>query len=329
MAGKKIRQLTDIGINITLDDYVAVLDVSEANPSEKNKRVKINNFADLINNAVYPFQTYEGIAGEAITARKVLMMTDGQLFLFDPTDVNNYGLCVGLSRNAAATGDTVLFAHFGIYKSTPFTNIVPNAIYFSNSDGVLTTVTPAEGVYQEVGFGVASDTIFLRIGQPRLVSEMDGDLSFDGEQPVKYVPEEGYIPGGSTLKEVFTNMFWPYLNATITLNSFPLQIVGSSYAPSVVGVITPKDDTITQRRVLIDGVSVNNPAGNNVNYAAPSFTVAFGNNKLYQIEADVSNDGSPITVESPERTVEGIYPYLWGSSDDPNLTGGALYTNLN
>lgn len=151
--------------------------------------------------------------------------------------------------------------------------------------------------------------------------------ALNGNRPIKALPSIGQVPGGTTAGQVINNIYWPFLPATISLNAFPLQEVGSTYAPVVVGTITPRDETsITDRRVLEDDLAIHSLSTNNVNYTAPAFTVAFGNNKKYRIAADVGGDGTPGVVLSPERTVEGIYPYLYGASDNPDLTGSGLYS---
>ncbi len=159
--------------------------------------------------------------------------------------------------------------------------------------------------------------------------QVGGNGEFNGARAIKSIPIAGFTPGGTTLGEWIENAFYPFLQATISLNTFPLQEVGVSYAPVVVGTITLRDETIVNaRRVMQDGVSINNPAGNSINYTAPAFTILVGDNKTYRIEADVDNNGNPATKQSPSRKVEGVFPYLIGSSTDPALTGAALYNAL-
>src|SRR5690606_24725721 len=90
-------------------------------------------------------------------------------YTFDPTDVSHYGLLVGFLINKGITGKST-YVTSGIYQSE-FLSLTPNAIYYSDSAGNLTTVTPAEGIYQEVGFAVSTDKIFINLGQPSLLTE--------------------------------------------------------------------------------------------------------------------------------------------------------------
>lgn len=157
---------------------------------------------------------------------------------------------------------------------------------------------------------------------------------FDGNRPIKAIPSVGDIPGGKTPGEVIENMFYGFIKATISLNAIPLQEVGATHSVRLRGSITPNDeDVINDQRVSVMKageepviIPIND---NNLDYTITGpDAVALGINYRYKFLADVGGNGSPHILESVERVSEGIFPYLWGASDNPDLEGLALYNTL-
>src|SRR5690606_20874763 len=155
--------LTDIGTDLSFNDIFEVLDVSESNPSQKNKRVSAANLRTLLANNPSQQEMQQGAAGESILAPRLLVMVGDSLYNFDPTNTDHYNKVVGISIAPGNINTVIDYVKYGVWKTSLLTNITPNAIYYANSDGILTTVTPAEGIFQEVGFGMDVDTLFVRI----------------------------------------------------------------------------------------------------------------------------------------------------------------------
>lgn len=166
--------------------------------------------------------------------------------------------------------------------------------------------------------------------------QKSGDLKFNGERPIKSVPSVGDVPGGKTIVEVVENIFWRFIKATISLNPIPLQEVGAAHAVRLIGKITKNDETfIGNIRVSIqyyDSIPVWDHLSDSVldlDYIPTgSLSVVPGVNYKYKYLADVGGNGSPYMLESVERASEGVFPYLYGASDNPDLSGLDLYNTL-
>ena len=163
-------------------------------------------------------------------------------------------------------------------------------------------------------------------------STSSGSTAFDWSRAIKALPFVGQVPGGTTIAEGLENIYYPFIEATISMNSFSLQEVGLSYSPNIIGTITLNDETVVTDRRVIDvtggNTTLNNPAGNSINYTAPSIIIVSGTTNQYKIEADVGNNGSPTTIESPTRAVSGVYPFFHGMNSTAGMTGSTLYGAL-
>lgn len=158
---------------------------------------------------------------------------------------------------------------------------------------------------------------------------------FDGNRPIKAIPSVGDVPGGKTPGEALDRMFWGFVQSTISLNSIALQEVGTIHTVRLVGKITPNDEeSINDQRVSILKQGESSPVIDYRNVNDLDYTIAgtnpveFGINYRYRFLADVGGNGSPYVLTSPERVSEGIFPYLYGPSDNPDLSGLAMYNGL-
>lgn len=157
------------------------------------------------------------------------------------------------------------------------------------------------------------------------------DSTFDGTVAIKAVPSVGDIPGGSTVTEFLTNLFYPFIPASLSMSSFSTQEVGSDINPTISGTLTLNDeDTVTERRVIdVTGgnSTLDNPTSNNISFTISSpVTVTSGSFQSYRIEADVDNNGSPTTL-SASRSITGVYPFLYGM-ESSDLNNSNFYTTL-
>jgi hypothetical protein len=153
-----------------------------------------------------------------------------------------------------------------------------------------------------------------------------GDVSFDWDRPIKALPQIGVNYGGDKIQEGLEAMYFPFLSASVSLNGFGLAEVGDDFAPQIIGSLTLNDETlVSNRKVFVGGVDSDIFLTNSINQAAP---VNITTNETYQLQADVDNNGSPITITSPIRTQTFIYPFLHGMSSDSNLVQGNIYTSL-
>lgn len=103
------------------------------------------------------------IAGEAISAGRVVTLTPTGAFYFDGDDVSQYGLAVGVSANAAALGGNVTVGLIGplLLVGIGFT---PGNHFWAGTNGTLLTAPPATGMAVPVGYAIDSDTINIQVG---------------------------------------------------------------------------------------------------------------------------------------------------------------------
>jgi len=151
-------------------------------------------------------------------------------------------------------------------------------------------------------------------------------LYFNGNRTVKRSGLPAVNVGTSTVKTFLEEYFFPFIPATLSLNDFSLQEVGTHPTMQLIGALTLNDETVVNTRtVLVGGVASDTFATNVINQAAPA---AITTNTTYQLKANVANNGSATDIYSTLRTATFVYPFLYGTSASGSLSGSALYTGL-
>lgn len=78
---------------------------------------------------------------------------------------SNISRAVGLTTNAATTGDYLNIQTSGLISEISWNWIPEKAIYFL-SDGTLTQTVPISGTLLQIGFAVSSTEMFIKLGTP-------------------------------------------------------------------------------------------------------------------------------------------------------------------
>jgi len=139
-----------------------------------------------------------------------------------------------------------------------------------------------------------------------------GSSSFDWNRQITGLPSIGQTPGGTTTNEGLEAIFYPFVPATLSLNSFSDQEEGTQVTPTLIGTLTPNQETIINTRIVqVGGIDTDTFATNNINQPAPSAITA---NTTYRLKSNVDNNGSPIDIFSPNREVEFVFPWFYGTS---------------
>ncbi|MBX9669379.1 MAG: hypothetical protein K2X93_17270 [Candidatus Obscuribacterales bacterium] len=99
-----------------------------------------------------------GTAGETISAHKVLVLVDGELFHADPTDIAHIGLIVGVSVSAANIGEEVRYLQAGELTGGSFAE---GERYYVGLAGALSTTPLAVGAVWRKFIGVSKSTTVL------------------------------------------------------------------------------------------------------------------------------------------------------------------------
>jgi len=141
-----------------------------------------------------------------------------------------------------------------------------------------------------------------------------GDNFFDWNRPITGLPSIGQTPGGLTTAEGLNAIFYPFVEATLSLNSFSKQEEGAQFFPKLRGLLTPNQETIINSRIVqVDGVDADTFSSNTINQSAPTFITA---DTTYRLKSNVRNNGSPIDIFSPARTVDFVFPFFYGTSNE-------------
>jgi len=152
-----------------------------------------------------------------------------------------------------------------------------------------------------------------------------GDNFFDWNRPMTGLPSIGQTPGGLTTAEGLNAIFYPFVEATLSLNSISKQEEGTQFTPQLIGSLTPNQETIINSRIVqVNGVDADTFSSNAINQPAPTVITA---DTTYRLKANVGNNGSPIDIESPLRNVDFVFPFFYGISKQ--AVRADVFTNTN
>lgn len=134
-----------------------------------NSTYKTYNFWDgsevVVLPAVFDTGCMQCEAGEDLLSFNVVMVKNGQLFKFDPTDTDNYNRAVGITKTSALTGEMVSYKYHG--KMTIAGSFADGKQLFSNASGILTDTPPAPAtIYHEIAEAMGGSEIHVRLNQP-------------------------------------------------------------------------------------------------------------------------------------------------------------------
>lgn len=102
-------------------------------------------------------------AGENIISYFFIRVSGGTAFVYRPIE-QYYNQVIGVSLNSANTGE-IIKIHINGLLNVPF-SVTINQTYYVSDTGQFTTTVPTTGIYQEVGYGVSNNKIFLNFKQP-------------------------------------------------------------------------------------------------------------------------------------------------------------------
>lgn len=103
------------------------------------------------------------IAGEDITSFKAVILSNGQAFIYNSSNIGEYNKVAGIAYTSALQGSLISILLSGILTvSFPVTN---GAVYYATNTGALTTTPNTVGLHQEIGIGISSTEINIDIKQ--------------------------------------------------------------------------------------------------------------------------------------------------------------------
>jgi len=100
-------------------------------------------------------------AGEALSAGRVVVITGGSAFYFQPTNPAHKGMAVGITTTSASTvGASVSIQLSGSVTDGSLPSLT-NAQYWVGANGVVQTTPPSTGIAQKAGIGLGAHTLLI------------------------------------------------------------------------------------------------------------------------------------------------------------------------
>ncbi len=112
-------------------------------------------------------QAIQRLAGQNLSSGRAVVLEGNLAYYFDPLDSAHIGRLVGVTLNAALTGDTVNIQIAGEVTDAAFA-FTADAPVFVGAAGVLTSATPTAGIIQPIGVAVAANKVVLHVITPFL-----------------------------------------------------------------------------------------------------------------------------------------------------------------
>lgn len=153
-------------------------------------------------------------------------------------------------------------------------------------------------------------------------------IPYNGNRLIKRSPYTTLNVGGTTLSSFIENFFFPFIPATVNISSAgtTLYETGSTQNFSITSTVTANDETSFGSASILRNSIVWNITGSP---APTSFTftdTGISSSYSYVTYVQTDNNGSPTVINSSTKAASFIFPYLWGMSTTPGLSGNALYT---
>lgn len=126
---------------------------------------------NLIQNVVLEESKAETIAvvrtaGEDLSGHRVVILENNQVKYFDPNNEAHYDLVFGVTNQAAISGDPIEVILSGRIQNGSFASGV---VYFAGLNGAIQSDEPTFSILQEVGLGINSSEMLVRMRQPILI----------------------------------------------------------------------------------------------------------------------------------------------------------------
>ena len=287
---------------------------------------------DALSSERYLYHTFAG--GNSNT----LQVSTGRNFVIDLT-FETTGECNVLLPNPASggiqTGDRLLFSIVsisGANQNIPLnfrTNLFQNNTY-SNYTGIfsLNLVEINDGV-EFIYKGQEWKIRFPTIGKPLPYahSHNAAQVAFSGNRTVTRIGLPSFI-GGDNLETFLNNYFFPFQPAVISLNSYTLRELGTTYEQvPFTGSITQNNETQISNLQYLNGNTVLNTITNpNFGNFSSNFTLNLVNDATLSVRVNTNNNGSPTPITA-SQLVKFEAPMYYGAGI-PGMSESQIKLNL-
>jgi hypothetical protein len=162
------------------------------------------------------------------------------------------------------------------------------------------------------GFGLAT------------TGELGGSTNFNGNRVITRSNINGVTPGGTDVVTFLNNLFYPFVGATISLNSYSLQELGTTFGQVTFnGSITQNSETIINNLQYMNGNTVLSTVPNpNFGNFSSGFALNLISNTELKARVTANNNGSPSTIISSQNVIFEAPSYA--GSGSLNLTNNGL-----
>jgi hypothetical protein len=159
-------------------------------------------------------------------------------------------------------------------------------------------------------------------------SETSSIAPFNGNRTIKRSGYTGINVGGDNVDTFLNNFFFPFIPATVVISGVGTYQIGTLQTPSITTTITQNDETIFGTGSVFKDSVIWNTEPTIPPYSFTFSDTNISSNHSYQSSIQVNNNGSPTIITSNTIQASFIYPYLWGMSVTPGLSGTNLYTEF-
>lgn len=159
---------------------------------------------------------------------------------------------------------------------------------------------------------------------------------FNGDRPIKRIPSLSDLQpyGGTTISGFLENMFFPYQDASISLNGLSILTYGINSLSNFLfaGSIIKRDDNITgiayrSGNLILSGPAVRTTEGNYGGVSVPiGKTFKESSDEIFNTQLFVTKNGQPETRVSNNIRLRFEPRYYYGVSNNPAL--GTSITTL-
>ena len=262
----------------------------------------------------------EGASGTAISASYALNSTSASHAIFsDVAMAADFALLAGDAITATSASHAIIS---DIAMAADFALLAGDAITATSASYALTASYVS-------GSALNSESASYALTSSYSSFASDAFIPYNGNRPIKRSGYIGLNVGGDDLEEFIENFFFPFMSATITINSTTLNYeTGSQQTINLNGTITGNDETFfdTGSVMKTGGIVVSGSFASASSYSVNDVNVSAS--YVYRTYFRVGYNGIPGNISSSTKTVNFNYPYLYGTSSIPNLTGSALYQAL-
>ena len=104
------------------------------------------------------------LAGETLSALRVVYELNGSVFLLEPDDEEHIELLLGITITAAVTGSAVNVQLIGAIDDDAW-SLIPGPVWLG-ANGALTQIPPASGFDVRIGSAVSTSRVTINIEEP-------------------------------------------------------------------------------------------------------------------------------------------------------------------